>query len=133
MSPIMILGFALFVLGFLLVFVTLAMSGGMARRTQLKVLGELWDGNHGTPKRAAVIAGAGFFLAGAMVMFGGVSASDAERAQACVTRCETEGYESGRIGPNSSRNEDRSTWWVACICEAADKPTLEIPAGSLAR
>ena len=66
---------------------------------------------------------------GACMTFSSVAMSDWERAKACEERCIAEGYEDGRIGPNSDRDQqDRSTWFVACICQRETLPPLEFPA-----
>lgn len=127
----MMVGGGLFFVGGLLVFALLASNGGLARRAQLAVLGQLMLGRRGAAKRAALLGGLAGLGIGAMLTFSGVAATDAARADACHRRCESQGYASSRIGPNAARTEDRATWWVACICEAPDRATLEIPAKTL--
>lgn len=127
----MLVGFAIFGAGFFLVAVPAFMSGGLQRSNQLRVLKELLAGQHGPGRRWAVRSGVACLLLGAMVQFGSVAAGDRQRAQACVARCERDGYDRGRIGPNGERTKDRSTWWVACICEAEGRPPFEFPARSL--
>lgn len=131
-SPLFIVGGALFFVGAILFATQLFRNGGWAKSRQFQVMGELFRGAHGSAARIAVLVSFVMMPIGACLLFGGVAASDAERRNRCEARCSAEGYASGRIGPNSERDsDDRTTWFVACICEGGPGVNLEIDANSL--
>lgn len=130
-SPVFIVGGVLVFLGAILFATQLFGNGGWAKSKQFRVIGELFRGVHGAGARKAVILSFLMMPIGSCLLFSGVFASDAERRDRCEARCAAEGYTSGRIGPNTDRDSgDRSTWFVACICEGGGDG-LEIDANSL--
>jgi hypothetical protein len=98
-------------------------SGGAQRSRQFAVLGQLWSGALGARRRRLLWLALGLIGTGAAACFAGVAAMDAERARRCHEYCVAAGYAEGRIGASAER--DRSRRFVACLCSAPDRPTLE--------
>ncbi|MFT5355052.1 MAG: hypothetical protein ACI9KE_002266 [Polyangiales bacterium] len=131
-SPILVVGGALFFVGAILFASQLFRNGGWAKSAQFRVLGELFRGLHGSGARTVVLISLVLMPLGSCFLFAGVASSDVERRDRCETRCAAEGYSSGRIGANSDRvSGDRTTWFVACICEGGAGGALELDADSL--
>src|SRR5689334_6454490 len=116
MSPLFIAGAALFFTGGATFMAALFSSGGGAKSQQFRVIGELWRGEHGAGKRRAVKLGLLVLIAGAITLFAGVAAQDAERARRCEERCAAAGTR-GRIGPSSQAHPTKqgAAAFVACI------------------
>ena len=130
--PIMIAGAVLSATGILIFGALLFSHGGVAKSAQFRVLGELFGGTHGARSRALLLLSFVLLPIGACLLFAGVAAADHERAERCEAFCAAEGYASARMGPNSNRvRSDRSTWFVACICEGGEGEALEIDANNL--
>lgn len=122
LSPLLVTGGALFFVGFVLFAIALFGHGGLSRSRQFRVIGELFRGDHGRAPRIVATLGVSMVGIGACVCFAAVARSDHQRAERCRAFCGSKGYRSARIGPNSDRiREDRSTWFVACICEEGDQ------------
>lgn len=131
-SPLFIVGGIVAFLGAILFATQLFRHGGWARSRQLRIIGELFRGTHGSGARTAVLVSFVMMPIGSCLLFSAVASSDAERRDRCEARCSAEGYASGRIGPNSERDtSDRTTWFVACICEGGEGEGLEVDANSL--
>ncbi|MFK8004047.1 MAG: hypothetical protein AB8H86_31065 [Polyangiales bacterium] len=133
-SPLFLVGGIATFVGAILFATQLFQNGGWAKSRQFQVIGELFRGAHGSGARIAVLISFVMMPIGACLLFAGVASSDAERRNRCEARCSAEGYEQARIGPNSGRDpSDRTTWFVACICEDAidGSDILEIDANSL--
>ncbi len=63
---------------------------------------------------------------GSCLSFVAVGAGDRARKKHCEQTCTEAGYSTARIGPNSDRiQSDRTTWFVACICEEPSREPLE--------
>jgi hypothetical protein len=132
LSPPVMAGVALFFAGSLLFCVQLFRHRGIAKGAQLRVLGELFSGAHGPQPRAHMRLGVLMVAVGAVFLFAGVAASDRERARRCDAHCRAAGFRAARIGPNADRDpKDRSTWFVACICEGGEGAPLEVDANGL--
>ncbi|MFK7984558.1 MAG: hypothetical protein AB8I08_00880 [Sandaracinaceae bacterium] len=127
-QPLFLVGAVVTFAGTLLFGGLLFSNGGVRKSRQFRVIRELLGGTHGNGARLLTVAALLSMASGSCLLFSGVAASDHERAERCERRCRAEGYEAGRIGPNSDRTEDRSTWWVACICEGGSAPVLELRA-----
>lgn len=131
-SPLFLVGIAIFFLGGALFGTQLFGHGGWAKSKQFRVIGELLRGAHGTRARRWVVVSLVLLPMGMCLIFSGVTASDFERAERCERHCAREGYASGRIGPNSDRDpQDRSTWFVACICDGNEREPAEFVADTL--
>lgn len=131
-SPPFIIGGVLFFLGALTFAAQLFGHGGVAKSKQFGVLSELLKGVHGPGPRRWLIISMLLMPMGACFLFAGVGMSNAERSERCEERCASEGYETARIGPNSDRvSGDRTTWFVACICEGGQPEALELDANEL--
>lgn len=131
-SPLLIAGFVVFTLGFLVFATVLFSNGGVKKSAQFRVMGELTRGVHGQAARLFFFGSFPLLAAGACLCFAAVGSSDRERAQQCEERCVTEGFDTHRIGPNSDRTDDRATWFVACICESEGREPIEFRANDLA-
>jgi hypothetical protein len=121
MSPLFIVGAGLFFTGGAAFMGALFSSGGGAKSQQFRVIGELWRGEHGAGKRRLAKLGLLAVVAGAITLFAGVAAQDAERARRCEARCEAAGMR-GKIGPSSQPHPTKkgAAAFVACVCEGPD-------------
>lgn len=129
MSPILVVGLALFFLGGLTFMGVLFGSGGATKSRQLTVLGQLLRGERGGGRRVITWIALGCLGLGMCTSFAGVASMDAARADRCVERCGAAGYAEGRIGPSLDR--DPQTRFVACTCTGGDGEPLELRADSL--
>ncbi len=122
----MIAGAVLLFLGAPLFAGVLFGHGGVRKSAQFRVLGELMRGVHGSLPRALLMLSFLLIVVGSCVTFAAVGAGDRARAKHCEATCTEAGYSTARIGPNSDRvQSDRTTWFVACICEEPGREPLE--------
>lgn len=124
----MLPGFALFTIGFVILFALLASVNALAKSKQFSAFAALASGKAGSGKRALFFLGCGLLFLGACGTFAGVGMSDADRAKACKEMCVGQGHTSGRIGPASNPDPKRPR--PACLCEGGSTH-LEVPADSL--
>ena len=114
-------GVGLFAVGFLTIFVLLALQGAMAKSRQFAAVGDLAAGRAGGGKRVAFFLGLAAIGIGALVTFAGVGAGDAARKKACEERCKDRGYERGKIRGSTEKDGGRHKF-VACACEGGPDP-----------
>ena len=124
-------GLALAALGFIVLFGLLASVSALAKSKQLGALGTIASGQAGGAKRGLFIFAVIAMVAGSCGVFGGVAASDGERAKACSQLCTSSGYAEGRIGAASKPDPKHPS--PACICSggASAATPFETPADSL--
>lgn len=128
MPAITLVGAVLAMSGFALFMVLVFSSGGLAKSEQFRVIGELASGRHGALKRQLLFLAVPTVLLGMCTSFVGVAAHDSKVRRACEARCREDGYSSGRIGPSAERDLHRPerAAFVACHCEAAGRPSVEL-------
>lgn len=132
--PLFVAGAAITAVAFVTFATILFSKGGFHRMRQLGVMSALLKGEHGSGARLVFVGSLLAMMVGSCLVFAGVGAGDAARLDACEARCDELGYPQYRIGPNSDRDDaDRSTWFVACICEGGDRAPTELRAGDLPR
>ncbi|MCA9607799.1 MAG: hypothetical protein KC619_19455 [Myxococcales bacterium] len=131
-QPLFVVGVALTAIGFVTFATVIFSKGGFSRMRQFGVMRAVLRGDHGSGTRVVFLVALVAMLVGSGLTFAGVGAADAARLEACGARCRDLGYPDHRIGPNSDRDDaDRTTWFVACICEGADRPPTELRAEGL--
>ncbi len=130
--PLFVVGAIVTALGFLAFAGALFSHGGLPKSQQFRVIGALLRGDHGPRPRLVLVGGFLAMIAGACLLFGGVASRDRARNEACEARCRELGHPRSRMGPNSDRDEqNRRTWWVACICEGGAGEPIELRADDL--
>ncbi len=129
MPTLMLVGIGLFFLGVAGVMGLLFSNGGADKSQQFAVLGKLWAGKFGNAARNGIRASLVSAVTGAVLCFAGVGQMDAARAQRCQDYCVVQGFAKGAIGPSAERSKE--TRFVACLCTAPDRQTLELRADSL--
>ncbi len=130
--PVFFAGGAIVAFAFVAFATILFSHGGFNRARQLGVILKLLRGEHGNGTRLGFVASVLGLILGACLLFSGVAAQDRARAEACAERCRALGYPSHRMGPNTNRIEtDRTTWYLACICEGPDREPTELRADRL--
>ena len=107
-------------------------SGGIAKSQQFRVLGELSRGQHGRTKK--LLLGVALVLGcfGGCTAMIGASQRDAAVRKACETKCKSDGFEQGKLGPSTERDPQKPNRhkFVACICSGG-KDTLEFDSSKL--
>lgn len=129
MSPLMIVGVALFFGGAAFFMALLFGNGGASRSRQFAVIGHLLSGGLGPRKRALTILALLLLGVGMCTTFAGVASMDAARAERCRVHCVAQGYTEGHIGPSIDR--EPATRFVACTCTGGSQPPLELRADSV--
>ena len=119
--------------GFVILFSLVASVGALEKSRQLAALGHLASGRAGSGKRALTFVAIALLFFGSCAAFGGVAASDARRARACLGACAAKGHPSGKIGPSEARHPQKpnAAAFVACKCSGGPGSPVDLPADSL--
>lgn len=126
-------GLALAAVGFVVLFGLLASVSALAKSKQFDAMRALASGHAGPAKRGLFFFSVVAMAFGACGVFGGVAASDGDRARACQRACIDRGYAEGRIGPSAHPDAKRPVPACTCTGGADGSTPFEMRADELAR
>jgi len=113
-------------LGFATLFGLLASVSALSKSKQLGAMAILAAGEAGGARRLLFFASVLAMVLGTCGAFGGVAASDHERARACQRTCVDRGYAQGRVGPAQKPDRKRPGPTCGCSGGASASTPLEV-------